>query len=432
MYEFKERMDFVELLRTFKEHPVPLPKLSSNDTPFDFHINFQHSGISWKQIKPEKWKPPKELYYSRLLLPTIDSMRSEILLNCLMNTKNAVLFMGGSGTAKTSSILMYCSKFDSSKKLFHRINFSSATLPHHFQVSIESVCDVKIRKGYGPADGKKMTVFIDDISMPAKNEWGDQITLEIVRELVEDSGFYFLDKNERGNFRYIENLSFIAAMNHPGGGRNDIPNRLKHHFVIINTIIPQRLELLFDPILHHVFKKSFFDDKVNKIVSTLCGATLRFWNNIKNQLLPTPSKFHYLFNLRDLSRVFKGICTVHPDTINQSSVVGTSKLSSPLFLIMLWRNECQRVFIDKLVNKTDINKALLLLKDSAIESFPDYEESFEKLFETDYFFCDFTNQPIFDEDDEEEGGGEEGVDPDEYVKRYEISDDLEKLRAKSY
>jgi dynein heavy chain len=45
--------------------------------------------------------------------------------------------------------------------------------------------------------------------------------------LVEQGGFYMLDKNNRGQFKNIKKLNFIGAMNHPGAGRNDIPNRLK-------------------------------------------------------------------------------------------------------------------------------------------------------------------------------------------------------------
>ena len=60
------------------------------------------------------------------------------------------------------------------------------------------------------------------------------------------------------------------------------------------------------------------------------------------RMLPTPAKFHYLFNMRDLSRTFQGIMQTPRDTI-----------SSEQNLLCLWKHECQRVFVDKLTNDAD-------------------------------------------------------------------------------
>ena len=57
---------------------------------------------------------------------------------------------------------------------------------------------------------------------------------------------------------------------------------------------------------------------------------------------PTPAKFHYLFNLRDVSKVFQGVLMTKPISIQ-----------NPEVMAKLWVNESQRVFYDRLINNED-------------------------------------------------------------------------------
>lgn len=239
-----------------------------------------------------------------------------------------------------------------------------------------------------------MTVFIDDVSMPQVNEWGDQETLEITRQLIEQKGLYFLNKDQRGDFRAIENLQYLACMNHPGGGRNDIPNRIKRHFLSINMTSPSQksIENIFGRILETLFNPKKYSQEVINTKSIILDATINLWNKIKKKLLPTPAKFHYVFNMRELSRTFQGICTVaaKPDyKVIMNCLNMTDNKDPNFFLLSLWRHECERVFEDKLVNYEDKKTCHDLIDQVTIEKFKDTFNMDDDELKTTQLFADF-------------------------------------------
>jgi dynein heavy chain len=219
LFEAEDREKFHKFLES---RNAPLPPITpqkmqtDKETVFDYFVDAETK--QWKLWEAEGWQAPKRIAFSQLLIPTGESTRTEYIMSNIASLPvirharrsepghQNTLLVGSPGTAKTSVCLMYCGKFDSESMLFKRINFSSATTPYNFQESIEAEVEKKQVKTFTPPGGKKMTVFIDDISMPFVNTWGDQITWEITRQLIEHKGFYFLTKDDRGFFKSIENL----------------------------------------------------------------------------------------------------------------------------------------------------------------------------------------------------------------------------------
>lgn len=84
------------------------------------------------------------------------------------------------------------------------------------------------------------------------------------------------------------------------------------------------------------FSEERFNEKIASLVPYLVPLTRRIWQLTKGKMLATPAKFHYVFNLRDLSRIWQGMLTVRGDECEDEKT-----------LLLLWHHECTRAIADR-------------------------------------------------------------------------------------
>lgn len=285
---------------------------------------------------------PNASYFS-ILVPTVDTVRFKFLLETLLDHDHNVLISGETGVGKSVITADFLVNANPESYVSAFINFSGKTTSRNLKDAFESKLEKKRKTLLGPPSGKKMVFFIDDVNMPQYDEYFSQPPVELLRQTIDSGGFYDLEKLI---FKKVSNTQFVTACAPPGGGRNEVTPRLFRHFnmIWIPNLSKKSMETIFSSILRGFLElnpKSNLDIFSDMIVR----ASVEIYEKTIKDFLPTPTKSHYTFNLRDLSKVVQGILEINHRNLEDKEM-----------LVSLWSHEVFRVFRDRLINMQDSQK----------------------------------------------------------------------------
>nr|XP_006820578.1 PREDICTED: dynein heavy chain 3, axonemal-like [Saccoglossus kowalevskii] len=337
---------------TVQEHPKPksIKITKSNSFPergtvYDFYF-YKHASGQWAdwidyiERGVGKLEIPAKAKVSDLIIPTNETARQTFFMKTYLDHEVPLLFVGPTGTGKSAIINAYLVSLPKDLYIPNMVNFSARTSASQSQDIIMSKLDRRRKGVYGPPMGKKCILFVDDLNMPAKEKYGAQPPIELLRQWVDHGHWY--DKKDTTKLELTDVL-LVSAMGPPGGGRNDITSRFTRHMniVSIDSFDDTTMTKIFSSIVDWHFGKGFEGSFV-RLGKILVQATMAVYKSAVDNFLPTPTKSHYVFNLRDFARVIRGVLLMPHTHLTEGDK-----------LTRLWIHEVYRVFYDRLIDEKD-------------------------------------------------------------------------------
>ncbi|XP_014225178.1 dynein beta chain, ciliary [Trichogramma pretiosum] len=350
-------------------------KFPAQGTVFDYYIDPETKNfLPWTERLP-KFELDADLPLQAVLVHTAESIRIRYFLDLLMEKKFPVMLVGPAGSGKTVSV--------AEKLLQLPENFTVTNVPFNFYTSsemlqkiLEKPLEKKAGRNYGPPGNKTMIYFIDDMNMPEVDAYGTVQPHTLIRQHLDYNHWY--DRTKL-TLKDIHNCQYVSCMN-PTAGSFTINPRLQRHFAVFAVSFPnsESLTTIYASILSQHLAN--VEHRFPLIITEICGpivqASLQLHHRCAQVFLPTATKFHYIFNLRDLSNCFQGLL-----------FSGNECLQIPSDFVRLWMHETHRVYGDKLTDEKDIESFTKFQVDILKKNVEEIDES--AIFEKPNIYCHF-------------------------------------------
>ncbi|KAK2822251.1 hypothetical protein Q5P01_022316 [Channa striata] len=337
-------------------------KFPSQGSVFDYFIDSESKKFThWREkMMPFELEPDVPL--QTVLVHTPETICLTYFMDLLLQRGKPIMLVGNAGVGKT---ILVSDKVAKLKEDFMvaKVPFNYYTTSAMLQRVLEKPLEKKAGRKFAPPIAKKLIYFIDDLNMPEVDIYGTVQPHTLIRQHLDYNHWY---DRQRLVLKEIHNCQYITCMN-PTAGSFSINPRLQRHFSVFAVHFPgaDALATIFSSILSAHFLQGGFSYGVSRSVGTLVQAAICLHQKITQNFLPTAIRFHYIFNLRDLSNIFQGILFALPECIRY-----------PMELVHLWLHESSRVYSDKLMEEKDVELFNKILLDTGKRYFEGIDESF--------------------------------------------------------
>ncbi|XP_051927996.1 dynein heavy chain 9, axonemal [Hippocampus zosterae] len=340
-------------------------KFPSQGTVFDYYVDSESKKFEpWSKMVP-MFEMDADTPLQACLVHTAETIRVRFFIDRLLEHRRPVMLVGNAGTGKSVLVADKLTSLDADKYVVTNVPFNYYTTSAMLQAVLEKPLEKKAGRNYGPPGSRRLIYFIDDLNMPEVDAYGTVQPHTLIRQHMDYNHWY--DRN-KFLLKEIQHVQYVSCMN-PTAGSFTINPRLQRHFSVISLSFPgaDALTTIYTSILSRHLQNDGFTASIRKSCPTLVQLALALHLSVASAFLPTAVKFHYIFNLRDLSNIFQGI------------LFSTSEcLKTPLDLLKIYLHESNRVYRDKLVEEQDFRVFDKMQADTVKKFFEGTEESLEK------------------------------------------------------
>ncbi|XP_060647178.1 dynein beta chain, ciliary [Drosophila nasuta] len=410
-------------------------KLPSQGTVFDYQLNVQTLKFQrWSELAAQEQldcQIDAELPLQNVLISTAETTRLAYFLKLLIDRNLACMLVGSSGCGKGAIFRELFNKYASAQELLEiavtavssnsqqqqqqhqqqqqqqlqqtnadnvsvvrrksssstpllttvqATHFNFYTTSEIFQKMLDRPLEKKSGRCYAPSGPKRRLIyFVNDLNMPEVDAYGTVQPHTIMRQFMDYRQWY---DRQRLQLKDIRHCQFAACMN-PTAGSFTIDPRLQRHFCVFSVAPPaeETLHYIYSSILNNHLDQPAqgFSKEIRSIGNLLVQVGIALHRRVEYAFLPTAIKFHYIFNLRDLTNIYQGVMNSVGAPVaagGGGGSYGGTVCSKPAELMRLYVHEAYRVYHDRLVDQYDIKSFKSSIRDIFKKDFEDFDEDF--------------------------------------------------------